>query len=109
MIQLYTHTNTHTHTHTHTGFPGGANELKKKKNLPASAEDIRYMCSIPESGRTPGGRNGHPPQDSSLGNPIDRGFCDPMVTFHRVTKSWMQLSTQTHIFFSQILFHYRLV
>ena len=35
------------------------------KNLPASARD---MCSIPGSGRSPGGENGNPLQYSWLGN-----------------------------------------
>ena len=30
------------------------------KNMPANAEDIRDVGSIPESGRSPGGRNGNP-------------------------------------------------
>jgi len=40
------------------------------KNLSASAGD---MGSIPESGRSPGEKNGNPLQYSCLGNPMDRG------------------------------------
>ena len=36
------------------------------KNLPANAGDV---CSIPGSGRSPGGRQGNPRQYSCLGNP----------------------------------------
>ena len=40
------------------------------KNQPANAGD---SGSIPGSGRSPGGGNGNPLQDSDLGNPTDRG------------------------------------
>ena len=50
------------------GFLGGA----VMKNLPASAEDVGDDGSIPESGRSPGGRNGNPLQYSCLNNPMDR-------------------------------------
>ena len=43
------------------------------KNLPADAGDIRHVDSIPGSGRSPGGGNGNPLQDSGLENPMDRG------------------------------------
>ena len=48
------------------------------KNLPAD--------SIPESGRSPGERNGNPLQYSCLGNPTDRGAW--RATVHGVAKSW---------------------
>ena len=44
------------------------NPLAKKKN-PLAGDTI----SIPESGGSPGGGNGVPPQYSCLGNPMDRG------------------------------------
>ena len=50
----------------HTGFPGGS-EVKV------------FVChvgdpdSIPGAGRSPGEGNGNPLQNSSLGNPMDRG------------------------------------
>ena len=43
------------------------------KNLPANAGDIRDACSIPVSGRSPGGGHGNPLQYSCLENPMDRG------------------------------------
>ena len=46
------------------GFPGG-------KNPPANVADIRYVGSIPGSGRSLGG--GNPLQYSCLENPTDRG------------------------------------
>ena len=49
------------------------------KNLPANAGDIRDMGSIPESGRSPGGKHGNPLQYSCLKNPIDRGASWAMV------------------------------
>ena len=52
-------------------MPGGA-ELK---NLAASAEDKKEVCSIPRSGRSPGVGNGNPLQYSCLENSMDRGAC----------------------------------
>ena len=43
------------------------------KNLPANAGGIRDVGLIPGSGRSPGGGNGNPLQDSGLENPMDRG------------------------------------
>ena len=43
------------------------------KNLPTSAGDIRDECSIPGSGRSPGGGCGNPLQYSCLENPMDKG------------------------------------
>ena len=43
------------------------------------------MGSIPVSGRSPGGGNGNPVQDSCLANPIDRGSWHAAV--HGVTKT----------------------
>ena len=55
------------------------------KNLPAKAEDIRGMGSIPGLGRSPGGGNGNPLQYSCLENPMDRGAW--WATVHGVAKS----------------------
>ena len=43
------------------------------KNLPANARNVRDVGLIPGSGRSPGGGNGIPFQDSCLKNPMDRG------------------------------------
>ena len=43
------------------------------KNPPANVEDAGDVGSIPGSGRSPGGGNGSPLQDSCLDNPMDRG------------------------------------
>ena len=59
------------------------------KHPPASAEGTRGVGSIPGSGRSPGGGNGHPLQYSCLENPIDRGAW--RTTVHRMTKSWTWL------------------
>ena len=48
------------------GPPGGS----VVKNLPANAGDAGLISG---SGRSPGGRNGNPLQDSCLGNPMERG------------------------------------
>ena len=42
------------------------------KNPPANAEDIRYLGSTPESGKSPGREHGNPLQGSCLGHPIYR-------------------------------------
>ena len=54
------------------------------KNLPANAGDAGDTGSIPESGSSPGGRNGNPLQDSCLQNPMDRGAWRAIA--HGVTK-----------------------
>ena len=51
------------------------------KNLPANAGDLG---SITGSGRSPGGRNGNPLQNSCLENPMDRGAW--WATVHGVTE-----------------------
>ena len=59
------------------------------KNLPVSAGDMRDAGSIPGSGRSLGGGNGHPPQYSCLENPMDRGAW--WATVHRAAKSQTRL------------------
>ena len=59
------------------------------KNLPANAEDVRDVGSIPGSGRSPGEGNGYPLQYSCLENPMDRVAW--RATVHRVAKSQTQL------------------
>ena len=69
-------------------------------NPPTNAGDLRDAGSIPGSGRSPGGGNGHPLQYSCLENPMDRGAC--WATVHRVAKSQTQLkrlSTHTGILY----------
>ena len=51
------------------------------KNLPANAGDVDLT---PGSGRSPGGGNGNPLQDSCLGNLMDRGTWQ--ATVHGVRK-----------------------
>ena len=71
------------------GFPGGA----VVKNLPARAGDVGDTGLIPGSGRSCGGGNGNPLQDSCLENSMDRGAWQ--ATVHGVTKSQTRLSTDT--------------
>ena len=66
------------------GFPGGS----AVKNLPANAAE---GCSIPESGRPPGGGNGNPLQYSCLENPKDREAWGAIV--RGIAKSWTGLVT----------------
>ena len=59
------------------------------KNLPASAGNVRDSGSIPGSGRSPGGRRGHPLQSACLENP--HGQRSLAATVHGVAKSWTRL------------------
>ena len=45
------------------------------KNPPANIGDIRDVSSIPGLGRSPGGEESNPLQQSCLENPMDRGGC----------------------------------
>ena len=63
------------------------------KILPANAEDLKDMDSIPGSRRSLGERHGNPLQYSCLENPMDRGTWK--ATIHGVTESQTQLSTTT--------------
>ena len=64
------------------------------KNLPANAGDAGNADLIPGLGRSPGGGNRNPLQDSCVKNPMDRGAWRAMV--HGVTKSQTRLSACTH-------------
>ena len=66
------------------------------KNLPSTAGDIRDVGSIPESGRSPGGRQSNQLHCSCLENPMDRRAWQ--ATVHRVTKTqtWLKWLS-THI------------
>ena len=60
------------------------------KNLPANAEDVRDVDSIPGSGRSPGRGHSNALQYSCLENLMDRGAW--WATVHRVAKSRTRLS-----------------
>ena len=68
------------------GAPGGSGV----KNQPAHAGDT---VSIPGSGRSPGGGNGHPLQASRLENPMDRGAW--WATVHELTELVMAEQLRT--------------
>ena len=55
------------------------------KNLLANAGDIKDMCSIPGSGRSPEEGNGNPLQYSCLENPMDGGAWQ--ATVHSLAES----------------------
>ena len=60
------------------------------KNLPVNTGDTEDMSLIPESGRSPGARNGNPLQYSCPGKSHrQRSLVGYIV--HGVTKSWTQL------------------
>ena len=63
--------------------------VQKVKNLPIK----QHPCSIPGSGRSPGGRHGNPVQYSCLENPMDRGAW--WATVHGVIE-WLTLSLHFH-------------
>ena len=50
------------------GFPGGS----EAENLPANAQGVGDVGSIPGLGRPPGERNGNPLQYSCLGNSMSK-------------------------------------
>ena len=54
------------------------------KNPPGNAGDIRDVCSVPGSGKSPEGENGNPVQYLYLENPMDIGTCLPMQ------ETWVQ-------------------
>ena len=64
------------------------------KNLSANGGDIRDTGSIPESGKSPGGRNGYPLQYPCLENSMDRGTW--WATVHGLQKIGHDLVTNTH-------------
>ena len=80
---MYVYIYIHTHTYKYVCFPGVVSG--KKKNLPASAADVRDMGSIPGLGRSPGGGHGNPLQHSCLENPMQRGAWQTAV--HRIAES----------------------
>ena len=70
-------------------FLGGA----VVESPPAHAGNARDVGSIPRWGRSPGGGNGNPLQNSCLDYFMDRGAW--WATVHGFTKSWTQLSIHT--------------
>ena len=52
---------------------GASQAVLVVKSQPANARDTRDAGPIPGLGRSPGGGNGHPLQNSCLENPMDRG------------------------------------
>ena len=67
------------------------------KNLPAVAGGARDGGSIPESGRSPGVRNGNPFQCSRLENSMGRGAWQVTVQGdHKESDMSGPLSTHTH-------------
>ena len=69
------------------------------KNPPANIGDIRDVSSIPGLGRSPGGEESNPLQQSCLENPMDRGAW--WATVHGVAKS--RTTTERPHFHSSIL------
>ena len=65
------------------------------KNPPANAGDTGDPDSIPGSGRSPGGVNGNPLQNSCLENPMDRGAWQ--ATVHEAEKSQIRLGDCVYI------------
>ena len=68
------------------------------KNPPANAGDLRDACSVPRSGRSPGGRHGNPLQYSCLENPMDRGAWRLQSMGYKKLDMTKVLSTHAHYF-----------
>ena len=68
------------------------------KNPPANAGDLRDPCSIPRSGRFPGGRHGNPLQYSCLENPMDRGARQLQSMGYKELDTTEVLRTHAHYF-----------
>ena len=64
------------------------------KNPPANAGDVRDANLIPGSGKSPGGGNGTPLQNSCLENSMDRGT--QWATVHGAAKRCTRLSDWAH-------------
>ena len=64
------------------GFPGGSDSKE-------SCCNAGNLGSIPGLGRSPGGGQSNPLQNSHLENPMDKGAW--LATVHMVAKSWTQL------------------
>ena len=58
-------------------------------NPPANSGEVRDVCSIPGSEKSPGGGHGKPLQYSCLENPMDGGVWQAIL--YRVAKSQTQL------------------
>ena len=71
------------------GSCGASHMALVVKNTPASAEDVRDVCSIPGSAKCPREGDDNPLQFSCLENPMERSSSRAVV--HRVTKSRTQL------------------
>ena len=76
------------------GWVGASQVVLVVKNPPANLGDARDADLIPGLGRSPGGGNGNPLQDSCLGNPMDRGAWWAIV--HTVATSDMTERLSTH-------------
>ena len=76
---------------------GASPMAQRVKNPRAMHENTEDADSISGLGRSPGGRNGNPPQYSCLENPMDRGFW--WATVQRITESdtTKGLSTPNHM------------
>ena len=71
----------------HNTSTGGFPYVSVVKNLPDNARDTGDSGSISGSGRSPGGGNGNPLQDSCLENPRNRGAWWAHRGVHGVTNS----------------------
>ena len=65
--------------------------VKNSRAIAAASGDTSL---IPGLGRCPGVGTGNPLQYSCLGNPMERGDCQPTV--HGAARSWTQMSMQAH-------------
>ena len=76
-------------------LPSTGFQMMHIKNMLTNSGDSRGASLIPESGRSPGVRNGNPLQYSCPRNPMDRGEWWSAV--HAATKSWTRLRNWAHL------------
>ena len=94
-VCVYAHMYSSTVSYTKMGFPVSS----VVKNPSANAGATGKVGSIPGSGRSSGGGNGHLFQYSCLENPMERGLGGYNLwgwTVYGVAKSWTWLSMQLH-------------
>ena len=67
------------------------------KNLPANAEDIRDMGSVPGLGRSPEGGHANPLQYSCLENSMDRGAWQVAIQSVEKSRTRLQQLSMPHM------------
>ena len=95
----------HPNINSNDSFAEGFSRARMVKNLPASAGDAGGLGSIPGSERSPGKRNGYPPQYSCLESPRDslQSMGSHRVSHHRATNAFLQSQWSLALTVSKVL------